>query len=220
MPASPIPTVTASWQRIESWLAAYAPTTLDSLQPPASPEEIRDAEEEMGQVFPTELRESLLRHSCQQEHATLLPAGTLIAPFEIAEYYVSGVSFFDEDEWDGDDSTIMMHPQWIPWAAFEGEPMVIDNRPGPNQGRLGAAFIDGVPDFTDWLRSPSLRHYLHTVAESLHTGDPVDARHPAYPFINPEDGELWWDNDPDASYMIPGVPITSVTRLGSRRLND
>ncbi|MFD7097328.1 SMI1/KNR4 family protein [Streptomyces xanthophaeus] len=52
-----------SWSRIDAWLREHAPRTFATLGPPAGPEEIAAAEEELGVTFPPDLVASLLRHN-------------------------------------------------------------------------------------------------------------------------------------------------------------
>lgn len=52
--------ITALWNRIETWLEKHG--ELRQLRPPATEEQLAEAEEKLGLTFPADLRESLLRH--------------------------------------------------------------------------------------------------------------------------------------------------------------
>lgn len=54
--------VNRGWERIERWLAAHAPATFASLQPPATPQQIADTQRQLGVAIPAELVASLRRH--------------------------------------------------------------------------------------------------------------------------------------------------------------
>src|SRR6185295_9815489 len=59
------------WRRIEYWLKENAPKVLESLQPGASDEEIKKAEEFMGISFPSDFRLSYKIHNGQIEDQNL-----------------------------------------------------------------------------------------------------------------------------------------------------
>src|SRR5688500_16587616 len=54
--------VTKAWDRIETWLAAHAPTLRAELPPGASDAAIADCERGLGLTFPADLRASFARH--------------------------------------------------------------------------------------------------------------------------------------------------------------
>jgi cell wall assembly regulator SMI1 len=66
------PSPSASWQRIEAWLRNHAPDILADLGPPASPERIRAAEEQLQCTLPEDVRASLGIHDGQQGSAAYL----------------------------------------------------------------------------------------------------------------------------------------------------
>ena len=51
------------WKRIEAWLASHAPAVLNKLQPGASAQAIRQAEQALGMALPEEVRASYRIHT-------------------------------------------------------------------------------------------------------------------------------------------------------------
>jgi cell wall assembly regulator SMI1 len=181
--------ITASWGRIDHWLARHAPATYDVLAPPAS-----DADLQVGVELPPELIESLRHHNGVTGWANLRPEALPSSATEIAANWRLRMDLAA----DLDGFTVHLpatepywHPAWIPWADSDGDLQVIDLRPGPARGRLGMALHDGPGDFTrGW---PSLEAYLVDVVHSLHHGTGVNGW---YPYLTTHQ-ELWWDRGPD-----------------------
>ena len=161
--------VSESWHRIDTWLAAHAPSSLARLNPPASQADIRDAERVLGIPLPGDLAESLRCHNGQHaqvsllpEHVEPLPASAIAEHWRMRMDIAAGVDgliaapWADEPWW---------HLLWIPWAeSAGGDAQVIDQRPGPDAGRVGWAVHDDCGDFTDsW---PSLAALLHAFAQA------------------------------------------------------
>jgi len=61
--------VKQAWQRIEAWFSANAPDYLKRLQPPATPAAIEQAESELKQKLPDDLKVSLQVHNGQNPRA-------------------------------------------------------------------------------------------------------------------------------------------------------
>jgi cell wall assembly regulator SMI1 len=51
------------WDRITSWLSIHAPEILESFQPGATEDEIREVEEKLGVTFPANVRQSFRIYS-------------------------------------------------------------------------------------------------------------------------------------------------------------
>jgi cell wall assembly regulator SMI1 len=187
-----IASVHMSWQRIESWLAAHAPSSLDCLNPPAADEAIEAAERALGTALPGDLAASLRCHDGVRKWATILPLQEPLSVERIVETrammmeIAADVDGFETKPWDDEP---WWHPLWIPWATTaDGVYHVIDLRPGPAYARVGWAGHSDGGSFSDgW---PSLAAILHAVAQALHVGGRVDDFHP---FLT-SDGELWWDD--------------------------
>ncbi|MEV7958097.1 SMI1/KNR4 family protein [Streptomyces sp. NPDC088141] len=175
-------TVTRSWARIDVWLAAHAPESVSSLNGPADPAGIAEAERAMTLQLPADLVESLRCHNGATEDAlargaSVLPGADLLSASEIARtrrMVMENAKLFDAFEQNEGEDEPYWHSLWIPWANREHPHQVVDMRPGPQQGRLGSAW--GRPgNFSpggDGCWS-SLAAYLEAVADALYSGGDV-----------------------------------------------
>ncbi|GAB2797913.1 hypothetical protein GCM10027073_32440 [Streptomyces chlorus] len=182
-----------SWRRIDSWLATHSPSDLALLNAPATPDEARDAERILGIPLPDDLAESLQCHNGLSTWATLLPEQSPLSVSGIVDRWQTCMDVATENDglttrlWDDEP---WWHPLWVPWAeSADGAAQVIDQRPGPDAGRLGWAGHSSSGDFTDsWA---SLASLLHAVAQALLEGGGVRGLHP---YLTAQ-GELWWDEE-------------------------
>ncbi|MFI8326800.1 SMI1/KNR4 family protein [Streptomyces sp. NPDC085529] len=181
----------ASWSRIDAWLATHAGRDLALLRPPAARDDIERAERLLGPL-PGDLVESLRCHDGVSAWAAFLPEQSPLSVSGIVDRWQIRMDVAAENDgltrrpWDDEP---WWHPLWIPWAeSADGGAQVIDRRPGPDAGRLGWAGHGGGGDFTDsW---PDLASLLHAVARALHDGGDVRGLHP---YLT-ADGGLWWDD--------------------------
>jgi hypothetical protein len=164
VPGEPDGTTTARvgavWDRIERWLAAYAPATAAALAPPASPDQVVAAQRRMSTAFPPDLVASLRRHDGAGRYAdALLPP--LHRPLPVAEIV---------DRWSmlcatsGDFGRRM-----VPFAAREDRLLIIDQR---TTGRVhfGQFPAESTTSFDGW--PASVVDLLEQVATTLETGHP------------------------------------------------
>jgi len=180
-----------SWRQIEAWLATHSPSGLALLNPPATPDEVREVEQLLGTPLPSDLADSLRCHNGLSTWAVLLPEQSPLAVGDIADRWQTCMDVAAENDgltarpWDDQP---WWHPLWVPWAeSADGAAQVIDQRPGPDAGRLGWAGHSSGGDFTDsW---PDLASLLHAVAHALHQGGGARGLHP---YLTAQ-GELWWD---------------------------
>ncbi|MDG4857476.1 SMI1/KNR4 family protein [Streptomyces sp. T-3] len=182
-----------SWRRIDAWLATHVASDHALLNPPATAEEIREAERILGIPLPGDLAESLRCHNGVSAWATILPEQSPLSVSRLTEQWQTCMQVAAENDgltprsWEDEP---WWHPRWIPWAeSGGGSAQVIDQRPGPDAGRLGWAGHSGGGDFTDsW---PDLASLLHAVAQALDEGGAVRGLRP---YITAQ-GEMWWDED-------------------------
>ncbi|TDC09010.1 SMI1/KNR4 family protein [Streptomyces sp. 8K308] len=199
--ASSVVSVSESWERVESWLAAWAPVTHAALAPPAARSDVAAAAEEaIGMEFPDPLRESLLRHDGTGYRVLPPPFWMLLDTARMVETWRSRTRInersasFSPDEAEEVDAEAdfgpWWHRRWIPFAADGGgDCLVIDQRPSTWRGRVGKADHEQgcfFPRHAMWASLPAL---LHWTATALETGDVVDGYEP---FVTAE-GELDWD---------------------------
>lgn len=177
------PPVAESWHRIDTWLAAHAPASLALLNPPASGDDVRRAEDAIGLRFPADLTASLAVHDGLAHWADLLPGA---APLSAARIASTWQVWTNEHEPDDEDDEPWWDPRWLPWAeTASGDAHVIDLRPGAGHGRVGLAVHDDRATFDHaW---PSLAAYLGAVAHALTHGVGVEGLFPDL-----TDGELRW----------------------------
>ncbi|MFJ7423787.1 SMI1/KNR4 family protein [Streptomyces uncialis] len=168
--------VEKSWARIDAWLARHAPKTLRSLRPPASKEEITDAERTLGVTFCPDLVASLLCHD-----GTDLGAGVLtmdgVTPAPLADIVSNSLFRRDigADEDHGDEELAaywrdewVMITRGVAWDSYDGR--FITHRDGENYGRVGNFFTGQAPSFTEW---GSLRAMLADLADALEYRRPI-----------------------------------------------
>jgi cell wall assembly regulator SMI1 len=197
--------VEESWARVTGWLAANAPASHATLRPAATPQAIAEAERETGVPFPDALRSLLLINDGAldfdadgryQPGSAFLPGDhRLLSAAEITRHSRSLVDILGQ----ADDIVFgtWWHPQWIlvGWHV-SADGVVIDQRPGPQQGSIGEfRHEDGQNDF-DWARS--LDQFLVTLADTLEHGRDFLCFRPQV-----DDGCLGWD------VIVEGSPGSS-----------
>jgi cell wall assembly regulator SMI1 len=183
--------VDVSWQRIETWLAAHAPASLEHLNPPAHRDDINAAERLLGGPLPAELVQSLTRHNGVSRWSNLIPQASPMAADTIAQRWQTSMEVAADNDgfklqpWEDEP---WWHPQWVPWAeSADGVIQITDLRSGPDRGRLGWAGHSDGGDFTDaWPNLPTL---LNAIAGALYFGKSVQGLHPYFT----EEGDVWWD---------------------------
>ncbi|MFE6829099.1 SMI1/KNR4 family protein [Streptomyces sp. NPDC057690] len=173
-------------------MATHAASDFALLNPPATRDDIQQAERLLGIPLPGDLAESLRCHDGVSAWAAFLPEQSPLPVSSIVDHWQTRMDAAAENDgparrpWDDEP---WWHPLWVPWAeSADGGEQVIDRRPGPDAGRLGWAGHSGGGDFTDsW---PDLASFLHAVAHVLHEGGDVRGLHPCLT----TKGELWWDD--------------------------
>ncbi|NBE53680.1 SMI1/KNR4 family protein [Streptomyces boluensis] len=207
------PSVRASWNRIDAWLRTHAPESYARLAPPADPDQVAWAEQEMGLRFPPDLLESLACHNgLTGATGTVgpLPGKPPLTVEQIVARWrgrMELLTFMAAREHAGDDEAPDWHAQWIPWAESDGDAQVIDARDGATQGWVGTVFHDdaGIQD-ADWS---SLGSYLHDVAEVLEHGGKLGR---SVPYLT-DGGELHWDLE--GTTALGRTPLTPAPTTGT-----
>ncbi|MER7927312.1 MULTISPECIES: SMI1/KNR4 family protein [unclassified Streptomyces] len=187
--------ITASWIRIENWLAQLAPTTFVALAPPATRAALEAVQVETGEPLPEALTDCLLRHDGTGFAALLPPFWCLLDTSGIVESHRTAVRlnaevFGDatEDDRDGDDG-LWWHRQWIPFATDgAANHLVLDQRPHRRTGRIGNADHETGCLFGTQPLWESLPALLEATATALETGEPLDG---CLPLV--AGGELRWE---------------------------
>ncbi|MFG3157884.1 SMI1/KNR4 family protein [Streptomyces sp. NPDC048219] len=212
----PLPTVEDAWARIDAWLSEHAPPSRALLRPPASAEEIADAERRLGVMFHPELVASLRCHD-GVELAEGAPVFALNGPFAGVADIVRNTLFLRsigedvEDLYDDEDDAELnayWRHEWllithgVAWDAQDG--LFLTCREGEDYGRVGDYFNEDAPSFSYW---PSLRAAVSAFADALETRSPVEGRVPLA-----VGGRLIWE---EATRTVKAGP-TSLLELAAR----
>ncbi|GIG67132.1 SMI1/KNR4 family protein [Phytomonospora endophytica] len=197
------PTITASWARIDAWLAKHAPVSHALLNPPVTDGALAVAEAVVGREFPAEIRESLRCHDGLSSWGNIFPRQPPLSAAGIAHHWQMCMDIKEDDE-DGDEEP-WWHPLWIPWAESDGDSQVIDLRPGPDHGKLGSASHDDCGLYGLW---PGIAAYLAAVADALDSGGPVGYWHP-YLLDGHDGSQMWWSRAGETE--LHGKPLRPVT---------
>lgn len=176
-------TIEESWSRVTAWLAEHAPESFAALRPPASPAELDACERDARVVLPEDLRRLLLMNNGANELADFMPEGhRLMSTTEIAASCTMLTGLVTEDPsmlgywWD---------PQWVLFAAYgNGDGLVIDQRPGPEQGMVGEFFHEESATFNV---ARSVGALIAEMADALENGTDMLSHGP-----NVADGVLEW----------------------------
>lgn len=183
-------TIEKSWSRVTAWLAAHAPQSFATLRPPASAAELDACERDAHVVLPEDLRRLLLMNNGATEAmgsvapaADFMPEGhRLMSAAEIAASCARLTKVVAADPsmlgywWD---------PQWVLFATYgNGDGLVIDQRPGPDQGTIGEFFQE---DSATFNVAPSIGVLIAEMANALENGTDMLTHGP-----NVADGVLEW----------------------------
>ncbi|MFJ8450365.1 SMI1/KNR4 family protein [[Kitasatospora] papulosa] len=186
-----------SWQRIETWLAEHAPSTFESLRPPASADAISAAADELRMKFPADLVESLRRHDGISAGPALLsfPGGDL--PLDVDGILRHGRMsqwLWNRHSEDLPDETYW-HPKFLMFADRRVTPdgLVLDCREGATFGAVGT-HLKG--SGTSFGRCPSLAAFLHELADGLEHGLAMGWWRKFVPVVWQE--TLLWEEEPQS----------------------
>lgn len=176
-------TVTESWARIESWLAANAPEIRESLNPPAASGELEDLATTIGQELPADLVASYRIHDGQADDAAggMMPFGEnygdighslasleeVIMDYEMMTELLEGGDFVGIEKEPHDAiKAAPWNKGWIPIANDGGgDYHCVDLDPGP-KGTWGQ-IITVVEGPTQAVIADSLAEWLQMVADEM-----------------------------------------------------
>jgi cell wall assembly regulator SMI1 len=177
-------TLTESWARIELWLAANAPEIRESLNPPATADELEQLTTVIGQDLPADLIASYQIHNGQAEDAAcggLMPFGEdygdiahslasleeVIMDYEMMTELLEGGDFVGIEKEPHDAiKAAPWNKGWIPIANDGGgDYHCVDLDPGP-QGIHGQ-IITVVEGPTQAVIADSLAEWLEKVANEM-----------------------------------------------------
>ncbi|MEV0540941.1 SMI1/KNR4 family protein [Nocardia salmonicida] len=183
-----------SLRRIDSWLAAHAPRTYASLQPPAAPEAISAAAAELGVEFPADLVAYLRHHDgvSPGEGSFSFPGHQ---PYTLAEILAS--SRIHHELWGshGEDLPFegYWHQDFVTFArTSSADALVVDCRRGESFGAVGQHVESEGTRFGNW---ESLAAFSEQIADSLEGGTAMTVGLPYAPVV--DDGILLWEFTPE-----------------------
>ncbi|MFF5263095.1 SMI1/KNR4 family protein [Actinomadura viridis] len=223
------PDVNQSWDTIVDWLNRHCPEELDAIGPPATEDDVRDAERALGTALPDDLLAWWRRADGQDGLSGLLPSFYMPCSIRTAlhrrEMWMTawnGVmegadparfAAFVEQANQATAGTPCKNawlPRWLPIANDGGgNDLFVDLRPGPAHGCVRQFFRDaGADDAALW---DGVAEMLADVAAGLTREVPVQG----YRIWVEDDGGISWD-DPASRWSIGGKVPVDVTRLRER----
>jgi len=204
--------VTESWDRIRAWLGRHTPEVLRAINPPASEDDLLDAEEAVGAALPDDLLTWWhLADGVSGRTGGLLPRH--FDPYPVAHALESRriwlEVWYDEETrvqpdtpgWQeyadsqsaapaGTISPDIWLPEWLPIAGSGGgQDLFVDLRPGPSRGSV--AHFDKVSTAEQPPLWPSVAGMLGAVADALEQGSTTVGGHLVT--VEAEHGLLVWD---------------------------
>ncbi len=177
----------ALWERLENFLQQNAPKIYDGLLPGASEEQIAEVEQRCGFQFPTEVRQSYLRHNGQRSDERYEPMGGTFIPCSygllpmarILDEWLGNLDTLEDikdDMPDGDRAgpevkRVFLDAAWVPFAK-EGSganQFCIDFDPAVG-GRIGQIVQFDHEAYGQQCVAPDFMTWFHTLVTDLETG--------------------------------------------------
>ncbi len=182
------------WKRMDSWLADNAPEVLAALNPGATDEEIRAAEEAMGVTLPEDFRASYRIHNGQRHDAGgtgIFEAETFLSLERIVENWRGWKQVRDAGRFDGIQSepeagirADWWNPKWIPFTHDGcGNHDCLDLDPAPD-GEIGQVISMWHDDVERSILASSFREYVEQFVDDLEAGE--------YVLFDEYEGLVYW----------------------------
>ncbi|MEP6519247.1 SMI1/KNR4 family protein [Microcoleus vaginatus] len=172
------------WNRIDSWLAANAPEILNNLQPGATHEAIKAAEQFLEIEFTEDVKSSYRIHNGQlEERYSVMPYWQFLCLEGMIGEWNSWKELLDTADFkeeDGNDygcasdglirTELWWNPKWIPIASnLSGDSLCLDLDPAPG-GQVGQIIFMCHDDGYRGFIAKSLREWLEQLATDLEAG--------------------------------------------------
>jgi len=163
-----------NWKRIEKWMKINAIETFNSLNGGAKKEEIEKCEVILGIKFPSDIRDSFIRHNGQKEcEFGFFDASELLSLERIKECWSSWQELFKkgtfdnlEPDVDSEIKPVWFNSFWIPIAVNNTGDTCIDLDPS-SEGNLGQIIFLPYKDPDRRVVAPSFNYLLNTFADDL-----------------------------------------------------
>lgn len=180
--------IAQSWKRIETWLQTFAPTCAASLHPGATPEEIAEAETQLGLALPEDIKAFYRMHNGAAVSHKF--SGTSVAAFcplkDMGGYWQWYQNLAKDDpEWSQHSpiwlreshiypfqpaQPVTWHPAWLPFTStIDRDHLCFDLAPLP-AGHVGQ-ILDRCHEVGPfYVPFTGLGQFLSTYAEQLESG--------------------------------------------------
>ena len=143
------------WSKIEWHLKNHAPRVIETLNPPASNEEISKLETTVGKILPASVKEYLLIHNGQNdpsrletlcEEGTLLSVGEIINTWEMLNKINCDLDISNSEWW---------HQKYLPLTDVEGDNLAVDLDSGEVVMHVHDSEIEHniAPSFQHWFEN-------------------------------------------------------------------
>ena len=166
------------WQRIDKWLGVNAPQVLDTLQPGASEEEIRETEKSLSVEFPDDMKDSYRIHNGQSSgNGGFINGLEFLSLTRVREEWAIWKDLLDSGEFEGYESEPekkvrpdWWNPKWIPLTSdWGGNHECLDLAP-TEEGDVGQIISMWHDDAERQVIANSFRGWLEQFANDLEAG--------------------------------------------------
>jgi cell wall assembly regulator SMI1 len=169
----------AVWQRIETWLTARHPATVDMLSPPATADDVQTLETSIGRSLPPALRASLMVHNGESDEPVgLLHGYELLSTAQILDEWTTMRDI--AAGWTEEQNTSLhpvdgvqrrhWHTGWIPIAGDGGGNFFcVDAEPAPG-GYFGQVLFFDHEVGPTHVEAKNLEEWLAAFAAKLEAG--------------------------------------------------
>lgn len=166
------------WETINNWLAAKHPQAIEGFAPPATPEQIAEAEAAMGCALPEDFKAFLAIHNGQKSGEPMVWTCSLMPVEKLAERKKRLAKLYDDPDLPPGPNT---HPAikqvgfsdgWIPIgvSARGRDFLCLDIDPSP-EGMPGQVILIAVDAADHELIAPNFRDFLSLYFQQLQTGE-------------------------------------------------
>ena len=166
------------WQRIDKWLGVNAPQVLDTLQPGASEEEIRETEKSLSVEFPDDMKDSYRIHNGQSSgNGGFIKGLEFLSLARVREEWAIWKELLDSGDFEGYESEPdkkvrpdWWNPKWIPLTSdWGGNHECLDLAP-TQEGVVGQIISMWHDDAERLVIANSFRGWLEQFANDLEAG--------------------------------------------------
>lgn len=152
------------WNRLEEWFEENIPSYPSHLRPPATEQEVADAEAELGVTFPPSVRKSYLIHDGEERgHYGGVLKHRMLQLTEVVEETQRMRELFEDDNEEWDHSMIPL------FEIGDGDLIYVTDAPDGAETPVRYREHTGLDPYMDL--APSFPAYVDTILETLEAGD-------------------------------------------------